>query len=322
MTTKPPGFVRETPVFVTIPPVSAANSGVSAANPPESAADTPESVTDSPVFVTELGVSTRNPGVSATNPGESAGNSGVSVGPTPVSSAQSGETFLQFGLAIKPAFDKAFENPDKIMTNDLHVSLGFVKSSDGELNKFAVGVVNGLTSNADLFASPPVAPAALGTAQQAFEAAAAATEGGGEAQTAARDAARETLIGLLRQLALFVQQTAQGDQTKILAAGFQVANIGHHPQSPLAKAVILQIKNEVSGQLLIRLQPEHNAIAYEGQMSTDGGKTWLPAGTYPQARRIVVEGLTPGTSYTFHFRALGGSTGSGDWSDPVTHMAT
>jgi hypothetical protein len=208
------------------------------------------------------------------------------------------------------------------MANNIHVSLGFVKLPDGELNKFAVGVANGLTNNAATFASPPITPAALTTAQKAFEAAAAATDGGGVAQTAARDAAREVLIGLLRQIALYVQQKAQGDQTTILAAGFQVADIGHHPQSSLVKAVILQIKNEVSGQLLIRLQPEHNAIAYEGQMSTDGGKTWQPAGTFPQARRIVVEGLTPGTNYTFRFRALGGSTGSGDWSDPVSHMAT
>ncbi|MGH7954177.1 MAG: fibronectin type III domain-containing protein [Limisphaerales bacterium] len=126
----------------------------------------------------------------------------------------------------------------------------------------------------------------------------------------------------MRQLALYVQQTAQGDQTKILASGFQVTNVGHHPQSPLEKAVILQIKNEVSGQLLIRLKPEHNAIAYEGQYSTDNGVTWKPAGTFPQARHIVVPGLTPGTNYTFRFRALGGSTGAGDWSDSVSHMAT
>ena len=200
--------------------------------------------------------------------------------------------------------------------------MAFAKGPDGDLNKRAVMVAKGMTDNASLFLNPPVTVAALTTAQTAFEpAAAAVTAGGGLAQTAARDATRETLIGLLRQLALFVQQVAQGNKETILAAGFEPVEVGHHPQSPLAKAVIQQVKNEVSGQLLVRLQPEHNAVAYEGQISTDGSKTWQPAGVFQQARRIVIEGLTPGTTYAFHFRALGGSTGHGDWSDPVSHMA-
>ncbi|MFM8469141.1 MAG: fibronectin type III domain-containing protein [Limisphaerales bacterium] len=35
----------------------------------------------------------------------------------------------------------------------------------------------------------------------------------------------------------------------------------------------------------------------------------------------VVENLTPGTTYTFSVRAVGGSTGFSDWSDPVSHMS-
>ena len=70
------------------------------------------------------------------------------------------------------------------------------------------------------------------------------------------------------------------------------------------------------------MAPNRRDDAELGKMSADGGKTWQPIGTFPQARRVVVPNLTPGTTYTFMFRALGGSTGSGDWSDPVSHMAT
>ena len=35
---------------------------------------------------------------------------------------------------------------------------------------------------------------------------------------------------------------------------------------------------------------------------------------------MIVTGLTPGTVYAIQVRALGGTTGSGDWSDPVAHM--
>ena len=35
---------------------------------------------------------------------------------------------------------------------------------------------------------------------------------------------------------------------------------------------------------------------------------------------MIITNLTPGTIYTFRVRAIGGSTGSSDWSDPVAHM--
>lgn len=202
----------------------------------------------------------------------------------------------------------------------MHVSLGFARLSDADLNKFAVGVVKGLTGNG-VFSNPPVPAATLDASQQTFGAALAATNGGSVEQTMIKDQAREALVGQLRQDALYVEQTAGGDAAKVLATGYQVNQAGHRPQSPMDKAVITAIINEVSGQLLVRLQPQTNAIGYEGEMSVDAGKTWQALGTFPQARRLVVPDLTPGTTYTFHFRALGGSTGHGDWSDPVSHMA-
>jgi hypothetical protein len=34
-----------------------------------------------------------------------------------------------------------------------------------------------------------------------------------------------------------------------------------------------------------------------------------------------IKGLTAGVLYTLQLCAIGGSTGAGDWSDPVSHMA-
>ncbi len=36
---------------------------------------------------------------------------------------------------------------------------------------------------------------------------------------------------------------------------------------------------------------------------------------------MPVSGLTPGGMYLFQVRAVGGSTGYSDWSDPVSHMS-
>jgi len=36
---------------------------------------------------------------------------------------------------------------------------------------------------------------------------------------------------------------------------------------------------------------------------------------------MPLNGLTPGTNYSLDVRAVGGSTGYSDWSDPVSHMS-
>jgi hypothetical protein len=40
----------------------------------------------------------------------------------------------------------------------------------------------------------------------------------------------------------------------------------------------------------------------------------------PQARNIVIPGLTPGVIHTLQGRGVGGSTGFSDWSAPASHM--
>jgi hypothetical protein len=64
-----------------------------------------------------------------------------------------------------------------------------------------------------------------------------------------------------------------------------------------------------------------NAYAYEVQVR-NGTVDWKSAGLFTQARRIVLPGLTSGSTYTMQARAIGGSTGSSGWSDSVTHVVT
>jgi hypothetical protein len=53
-----------------------------------------------------------------------------------------------------------------------------------------------------------------------------------------------------------------------------------------------------------------------------GTSGWQVVGTFTQTRRILLENLTPDTTYTVQARAIGGLTGSSDWSDPVSRMST
>ncbi|MGH7990631.1 MAG: fibronectin type III domain-containing protein, partial [Limisphaerales bacterium] len=179
-------------------------------------------------------------------------------------------------------------------------------------------VIAGLTGNA-AFPTPAVSPADLSAAQTAFEDAMAAKSQGGKQATADKNNKRDALVALLRQDAQYVQLNGKNDLPTLLSSGFQV-NSTNTAQSPLDTPIIAQITNEMSGSLSVRVKGVANARSYEAQVKNGAGG-FVPAGTFTQARHIVLPGLTPGQTYTVQVRAVGGSTGYSDWSDPVSHMA-
>jgi hypothetical protein len=62
-----------------------------------------------------------------------------------------------------------------------------------------------------------------------------------------------------------------------------------------------------------------NAKTYQARLRI-GSNPPVDGGFCTQARRFVLTNLVPGTTYTVEIRAIGGSTGASDWSDPVSHM--
>ncbi len=76
----------------------------------------------------------------------------------------------------------------------------------------------------------------------------------------------------------------------------------------------------MSTKLGLRLKPVPTAAAYEIRVRY-GTTGWEAVGVFTQARSIIIQDRTPGTVYDMQARAVGGSTGYSDWSDPVSHMA-
>ena len=111
---------------------------------------------------------------------------------------------------------------------------------------------------------------------------------------------------------------------KLLASGFQAVST-NRASTPLAAPTITDILNGNSGQLLLRVGAIANSHAYEVRHAAiaPGGVPgpWQNGGLFGNSRSMPVNGLTPGTNYTFQVRAIGGSTGYSDWSDPVSHMS-
>jgi hypothetical protein len=215
---------------------------------------------------------------------------------------------------------KGKENNIIVMTMNLRVSLDFATYSDAELDELANNVVVSLTGNAT-FPAPPVPLPDLSALIATFHAAVLMALPGGQQHTAAKNAARTALLDALRKEANYVQTQANHSLDLLLTSGFY-SNSTNRAQAPLDKPVITNVENLGTTKLLVRLPPVTNAKSYHLQTNTNGTGTWQDAGIYTQARRIVLGSLTPGTTYSIRIRAIGGSTGSSEWSNPVSLMAT
>jgi len=207
------------------------------------------------------------------------------------------------------------------MQKNYKVYLGFAQAPDSEIDEFTSGVIDGLTGNA-AFPTPPVTPADLGALQDAFRLKIAAALDGGKTATAEKNAAREALLDGLHKDAMYAQTLARHDLAMLLSSGFEAAST-NRARSPLPKPAIQAVVNEISGKLLLRGESLLNAHSYQAQMmAANNGNVWVDAGDFTGARRMVIEPVTPGTTYSLRYRGVGGSTGHSEWSDPVSHMAT
>ena len=166
----------------------------------------------------------------------------------------------------------------------------------------------------------PTAPVDLLTRQTALQAAIAASLGGGQALTAAKNDAVEVAIAGLDALAFYVQTLARCDLTMLLSSGFQAAS-SNRAQSPLAAPNILGLDTDISTQLTLHLSPITNASGYEIQFST-GTSDWKTIMFSTMARSIVLAGLTSGTLYNVRARALGGSEDYSPWSIPAARYCS
>jgi hypothetical protein len=198
------------------------------------------------------------------------------------------------------------------------VSLGFAKLPDQQLDNFAQSIVDSMTGNAS-YPAPPVTMADLQAAKDDFTNKLSIAQTGGQADTAAKNNSRQTLQGMLRLLAVYVQMMCGNDLAVLLSSGFQPQST-NRASVQLAQPQGLNLKNGVSGQLVASVNPVPNTNMYEGRIKADGGD-WMPSVFTSDSQHIYFNNLTPGTMYTAEVRSLGGATGQSDWSDPSSHRA-
>ena len=197
-----------------------------------------------------------------------------------------------------------------------------MRQSADQLVTTAGAVITGLTNNPS-FPAPTVDLKAVQAAADDLNAALAAQPHGGAAATAEKKNKREVLIALLRKLAHYVEDNCGNDFAVLLSSGFQAAAT-NRDRSPLANPSILSVDFGNSTELVLKVTPIARAKCYELRSAALGAGnvpgSWQSAGLFTNSRSITMAGLIPGTTYLFQVRAVGGSAGYSDWSNPVSRM--
>jgi hypothetical protein len=171
------------------------------------------------------------------------------------------------------------------------------------------------------FVKLTVAPKDIKTLADTLNAALAAMITGGSVETAAKNKAFDALTDALNADANDVENVVGTDLELLLSTGYLPVST-NRASSPLDDTAIAGLSNNGTTQALLQLTPVRNAKTYQVQISPDGGKTWVEYCISTQARRIVLTGLVPGTTYAVRARAIGGSTGASSWTVPSSIMST
>jgi hypothetical protein len=208
------------------------------------------------------------------------------------------------------------------MSYRARVADGFMKQSAEQLITTAGAVITGLTNN-PAFPAPTVDLKAVQDAADGLNTALAAQPHGGIAATAEKRNRQEALIVLLRKLKHYVEDNCGNDLAVLLSSGFQAASVTR-TRSQLANPAILSVDFGNSTELLLKVTPIARAKCYEVRSAVMGAGnvpgSWQTAGLFTSSRAMTIAGLVPGTTYVFQVRAVGGSTGYSDWSNPVSRM--
>ena len=200
-------------------------------------------------------------------------------------------------------------------------SISFLtKDNDAHLLTSTAGIITAMTGNPGYpTAAPPLVDVAA--ASQVFSTAVSNAVDGGVTLTAIKNEKRAVLVALLRQLASYVQVTANGDLAVLLSSGFPTQKTQRQPIGVLPAPSNLTVTfGARSGELKAAAWPVPGAAIYNWQLSTAAAPSMVLQSVQTTAAHNTFGDLTPGVVYNIMVNVVG-SAGPSDWSDPVPLIA-
>lgn len=210
------------------------------------------------------------------------------------------------------------------MSNEiLRVSHSFAQETDHGVEAAGERIFSRLFTIPE-YTDPPVTQEDLEAGILALSKALAAQKNGGPLATARKKDAKEALVGMLRNLASFVQTRCKNDLALLLASGFDVVS-NNRTRIQLEQPVIKRLANGLSGQIVVSMEAGTKARSWQVESAVVGEDgvqgRWISANPGTDSRRLIVDSLIPGKLYVFRVRGVGGTTGCSDWSNTVTFRA-
>lgn len=202
---------------------------------------------------------------------------------------------------------------------------GFVRMRDGKLFTLANAVYPGMNNNS-FFVDPSPSLEELDLVRSNFmKHLARARASNSPYDAAVKNEARRELKRVLRGMAHFVNQTANGSLIVLLSSGFEITRYRTRIASP-ERIRNLRVKDgRKAGQMVFTFQSQPSIRLYEYRYSTDmdesGEIVWNDeVHITTSSRNNLIAPVVPGQVYFLSARAIN-TRGIGDWSEPITWMA-
>jgi hypothetical protein len=199
-------------------------------------------------------------------------------------------------------------------------AISFLKSdSDSQLITDSTTINTCMTGNASYVDPEPSLPD-VAAATNEFSIALVNAADGGVTLTSIKNDKRDVLVGLLRDLASYVQVACKGDITVLLSSGFPIQKPQRSPIGELPAPVVALSVGMSSGNLDCLVAPIFGAATYNWQIAVASAPDVILQTAQTTGGRNTFSGLTPGVTYAVQANAVG-SAGASDWSKPVSQMA-
>lgn len=156
---------------------------------------------------------------------------------------------------------------------------------------------------------------------EASQAAAHAARQDAQMKTSIAHEKTDSLMGLLRQVAGYVESVAGDDETKILSAGMTMKSTATTPSTVFAPTGLSATAGEHEGEIDLSWDRTKGARSYVIERSPDPltQTSWVHQGVALKSA-ATINGLTSGARYWFRVAAVSNNGQSG-WSDPTVKMA-
>ncbi len=174
------------------------------------------------------------------------------------------------------------------------------RNSDAELSNNITVIILAVGNNATIYPTPSPTLAVVQTALDNFQTSVAVAKDGGRSATSAKNNLRRGLVGLVRQLASYVQVACNNDLTSLMLSGFPThkptrSRIGVLP----VPANVTLILGARSGELDASVDPVFGASTYNWKLTSNSPES-VPLTVQNTASYITFSGLTPGVIYSGH----------------------